>query len=443
MSFCRDQARVLGSKIAAAAAHCNNNNNKNNNNNNNDNVNYNDLNYYKNIKSRHTSRSPSPAFPLNNSTENISRISNENLKSLNIRILEKGQKFLDENIDLNLTDLSSKIGLNKENESGIGNLKLVINKENNSVNDNNDNTDNNLFTDLDENPCFSDLSISENRGRKKNKLIIDTLLVQNILNQNKCRVAEAHLYTSLLNNNTIIIPNHNTNSNSNLTSENDTIESFQNPFLSSKIIENKKNNNKNGDNNDNNNDNNNNNNNNNDDDNNDKKNIDIDNNNNSNNNVIKNEIVNNDDKYDINKMIIDDNNNNNNNINSAINTSSSQSNTTIQKGTNKIIRELDGDNTESGTGVSNNTHRFFSSSANRINEKYNKSSQQTTHTDVRVTDTVHAACTYNIPLYVTPEENPLWQITQQKLTKNRDFVTQEARRRLLNRRKAWIEIGNR
>ena len=324
-----------------------------------------------------------------------------------------------------MVHISSKLGQNKENE-------LVRNDDNN-----NDNSDNNCFSDLDEKPCFSDLSICENRERKKNNLIIDVVLVQNLLNQNKCRVAEAHLYASLLNNNTIIVPNHNII----LDTEIEPLIDAENPFLNSKLID-----------------------------------IKIDKNDNDvkiekngcDNNEINNVKMTNNDDNDNNKNSTDnnknnnnnDNNNNNNNIDNNSNDESnkmnihndenltiittpiSQSNLTAQNGSKSII-EKDSDNAESGSGVPNHTHRFFSSSANRINEKYNKSSQQTTHTDARVTDTVLAACTYNTPLYVTPEDNPLWQITQQKLIKNRDFVTQEARRRLLNRRKAWIEIGNR
>ena len=264
---------MSGSKISAAAAHCNNNNNSNNNNNivdsnnnivnnngsnnnntnitnninntnitnninNNDTLNIHELNYHKNIQSKFPSHPSSPSNPLNNSTKTNSRISSENFNSLNIRILENGQKCLNEDINGNLAHLSSKIGLNKENEFGRY-----------DSNNNNDNSDNNCFSDLDEKPCFSDLSICENRERKKNNLLIDLILVQNILNQNKCRVAEAHLYASLLNNNTIIVPNRNKI----FDTEIEFIIDTENPFLNDKLNDNKidQNINKNNNNNDN------------------------------------------------------------------------------------------------------------------------------------------------------------------------------------------------
>ena len=397
-------------------------------------MNIHELNYHKNIQSKFPSHPSSPSNPSNNSTKNNSRISAENLNSLNIRILENGQKCLDEDINGNLAHLSSKLGLNKENE--VGSNDINNNNNNNNNNYGNDTSDNNCFSDLDEKPCFSDLSICENRERKKNNLIIDLTLVQNILNQNKCRVAEAHLYASLLNNNTITVPNHNII----LETEAESFIDTENPFLNHKLIDNNIN-------------------------------QDINKNDNNikieksgfNNNEINNiEMTNNNNKdnksnNENNNNNINNNNKNNNDINIndetnitnidydeniTITTPISQSHFNLQN-RSKVTTEKECDNAESGSGIPNHTHRFFSSSANRINEKYNKSSQQTTHADARVTDAVLAACTYNTPLYVTPEDNPLWQITQQKLIKNRDFVTQEARRRLLNRRKAWIEIGNR
>ena len=62
---------------------------------------------------------------------------------------------------------------------------------------------------------------------------------------------------------------------------------------------------------------------------------------------------------------------------------------------------------------------------------------------ISVTDAIENARTPLSALYNSPQENPLWNITKEKIEKNRIFVTQEARRRLQIRKKAWIEIGNR
>ena len=90
---------------------------------------------------------------------------------------------------------------------------------------------------------------------------------------------------------------------------------------------------------------------------------------------------------------------------------------------------------------STNNYQF----SNTKNVKYGKNNQTKTKniSFLSVTDAVRTACTNTKPLYTSPEENPLWEKTKEKMEKNRSIVTQEARRRLLIRKKAWIEIGNR
>ena len=539
---CRDQPPLAGSKIAGAAAHTaliNSNNNSANNSNNNSNRNspirnevFGQFNDFTDDDIAINMKGTLSELKRNTLEEIVNEKSNEKVKKLKffststtpdvasnkMKINSEFDFF--EKKNNNYTSVIQKLFSHpEENDEKIilitstSHVETEITKENMSV----------------DNDLINKANIGINKlKRGKYKLQINSELIQSISTQNKLRLSESHLHTSLLDYNLIPIPN---TLSEQLISANNSPKDTRNPFLMSKsnigklhsvqsnlfgttlndnsapesvqissenIVDSD----------------------------NAQKANEINTNNNSNNDDKKS--ANHDDDNDNNDMIIaiddtdiidvkmndvsDDNHrsnkekkkNNNNGDNAT--TSASETEMTsdinmhvdthtiaesrtknddneisaIQNNSTEIpmneIRENDADEdftdlTSSARTVPHTQHTVVNSSigsrsaypthhpTDRIIIKYNRATPQLSpHTNtninthavkdrqtdsISVTEAIEIARTPLSALYNSPQDNPLWNITKEKIEKNRSFVTQEARRRLQIRKKAWIEIGNR